>query len=120
LKILILSCNTGQGHNAVAMALEEAFHHAGHTVVVKDTLDYVSHQISSMIAKGHSYLYRHFPRLNDTGYQYVEKHKAILDDRSPLYRLLLSGSERLYRFLRRRALTQSSRPMCMQASSGQA
>lgn len=96
MKILILSCSTGQGHNAVATALTEVFEQYGHTVVAKDALDFVSHQITSIISKGHACMYRHFPQLNDIGYQFLEKHKSTLNERSAIYRVVASGAERLY------------------------
>lgn len=103
MKVLILSCSTGQGHNAVASALTEAFEQAGHSVLIKDALDFVSHQLSGVVSKGHSYIYRHFPQLNDKGYQYLEKHTTNLVESSSVSRLLTPCTERLYRLFEQEA-----------------
>ena len=40
MKVLILSCNTGGGHNSAAKAIKEAFDERGHYCCVMDALSF--------------------------------------------------------------------------------
>lgn len=97
MRVLILSCNTGQGHNSCAGALKEVFDAKGHYCVVEDALSYVSKATSALIAKGHTFVYRHFPRLFRFGYRFAERHPGCYHSDSALYRYFCSSRQRLAR-----------------------
>lgn len=96
MKTLILSCNTGQGHNSCARALREVYQAHGDVCEIKDALAYVATWVSKCISNGHVYIYRHFPGAFRVGYTCSEKHPALFDRHSGVYRLLALGAERLY------------------------
>ncbi len=73
MKLLILSCNTGEGHNTAANALTEAFEKRGDTCVVADALGYMSKTASEFICNWHVRLYRHLPYAFNMGYKAAEK-----------------------------------------------
>ena len=50
MKILILSCNTGEGHNSASRALKEEFDSFGIECEIKDTLSFASKKISDYIS----------------------------------------------------------------------
>ena len=81
MNILILTCNTGGGHNAVAAALTEAFRRRGADCTVLDGLSFISQKASKLVSRWHTRMYRHHPHL----------YKAE--------RYLARGARRLYRFL---------------------
>ncbi len=73
LKGLILTCNTGGGHNSTAEAIREQFTANGDTCDVADALEFVSENFSNFISRWHSRIYRKAPKLFNKGYSYVEK-----------------------------------------------
>lgn len=99
MKVLVLSCNTGGGHNACARAIREQFQSAGDICDIADAVGFCSKSLSQFITWGHSTMYRHFPRLFSFGYEFSEKHPGILKDDSIIYKLLTGGAEKLHCFL---------------------
>ena len=74
MRILILSANTGGGHNSTAGAIAEQFKIRGVEAEIADSLSYISEKVSDFISWGHSYVYRKLPRLFGIGYRFEEKH----------------------------------------------
>lgn len=95
MKVLILSCNTGAGHNACARALQEVFEERQVPCDIRDALAFVSKEVSKLISQGHVWLYKNMPKLWADGYSYAEKHPQTLDDESAAFRLLSLGCKRL-------------------------
>lgn len=98
-KVLILSCNTGQGHNSCAAAITEYFGEQNISCEIQDALAFVSDQFSHFISWGHSWVYRHIPWLFSWGYHFSEEHPALFKEASPIYKILNSGSEDMYRYI---------------------
>lgn len=96
MKILILSANTGGGHNSAAAALQEVFTEKGITFDVRDALAFVSEFHSDLISNGHVYLYRYLPKLFGVGYRFEERHHPRL-----LYDQMALGAKRFARFVAR-------------------
>lgn len=96
---LILSCNTGEGHNSCARAIKEIFdlHHADCDIT--DGLAFVSEKASDFISWGHTFVYRRLPGLFRWGYSSVEKHPDTLSEDSKVYALFSKGVERLYQYI---------------------
>lgn len=99
MRVLILSCNTGGGHNSCAAAIGEVFKKYGNTCEIKDSLSFVSDGFSDFISKGHSLLYRRFPGLFKNGYGFAENHPGVLKEDSSAYKLITKGAEKLYDFI---------------------
>ena len=78
MKALILSCNTGQGHNSCSAAIKECFEAHGTVCDVTDALGFISQGVSKFISKGHVFVYRHMPWLFRRGYRYSERHGEYL------------------------------------------
>lgn len=74
MRILLLSCNTGGGHNSAAAAIQKHCQERDIECEIRDALRFVSKPHTKIISGGHSYVYRHFPRLFGVGYRYEEKH----------------------------------------------
>lgn len=101
MRVLILSCNTGGGHNACAGAIQEAFVSQGYPCDIADSLNFVSDKLSKFMSWGHTAMYRRVPKLFDAGYGFAEKHPGMLDDDAAVYKLLTGGTERLYAHIQR-------------------
>lgn len=98
-RVLILSCNTGEGHNSCAKAIQESFEARGLRCDVADGLKFVSPLFSKLVSGGHIWIYRHAPALFRIGYRFTEKHPWVLKRKSFAYRLLGCGADPLYSFL---------------------
>ena len=95
MKVLILSCNTGGGHNSCAKAIGTELLKRGHTYETDDALLYVSKGTSRFVSNWHVRFYRYFPKLYNKGYQYAEEHPASFDESSAACRILQRGCKRL-------------------------
>ena len=96
MKTLILSCNTGEGHNSCAKAIKEYYDTVGDECVIKDGLEFISPKVSNFISWGHTFIYRHLPLLFKYGYVYIEKHPTMFKEGSFVYRFITRGTERMY------------------------
>lgn len=99
MRVLILSCDTGGGHNACAKAIQEAFLERGCHCDVADSFQFVSEKLSKFMSWGHTTMYRHIPGLFRKGYGFAEKHPAMLQDDAAVYKLLTGGTQQLYAYM---------------------
>ncbi len=74
MRVLILSANTGSGHNSTAAAIAEQLEKMSVEYEIMDTLAFISEKVSELISRGHSYVYRRLPHLFGFGYRFEEKH----------------------------------------------
>ena len=91
MKIAILSCNTGGGHNAAAAALAEELSARGHESRTYNTLDFLPKGAADLISRGHDFAYRYAPKLYGAGYRMEEKRPSPL-----LYENSIRGIGPLY------------------------
>ena len=96
MKALILTCNTGEGHNSVASAVCEAYAAHGAECHIRDALSFLSPKASELISRWHSRMYRYVPGAWKVGYRLFEQLPASREERSLMVRLLASGAERLH------------------------
>jgi len=99
MRVLILSCNTGEGHNSCGKAIREVFQTRGIDCEMEDALRFVSPAFSKTMSWGHTKIYRYAPKLFGSGYQYAELHTGIFEEQASIYKMLTSGTERLYQFI---------------------
>ena len=101
MKILILSCNTGEGHNSAGKAIKSVFEKNGDECHITDALAFISPVVSRMIVGGHVFFYRYLPSL----FHYIYDGAALLSKVSRgsgdtlIFRILSLGSKRLYRYI---------------------
>jgi len=95
--MLILSCNTGEGHNSCAAAIKNYYNSMNEECDIKDALGFIGPRVSRMFSKGHVTVYRYFAGAYRKAYGYYEKHPVRLMKRTGLYRLLYRGVGRLYK-----------------------
>ena len=91
MRVLILSANTGGGHNSTAGALAERLKSLGAECEIADTLAFISEAVSDFISWGHSYVYRKMPKLFGIGYRFEEKHPPRF-----IYDQCARGADALY------------------------
>lgn len=99
MRVCILSCSTGGGHNAVSSALQECFLRHGDVCDVVDAYSFFSPAASDFLGKAHARIYRHIPRAFSRGYRMAEEHPRAFRPGSVLWRVLTAGSDKLYEHL---------------------
>lgn len=100
MRLLILSCNTGEGHNSAANALKGFFEEKGEYCEVVDALSFWSPEKSKLISKGHVFLYRRMPKLFGAAYRFEEKNPPKDGDDSLMYDLVTKGCDALDAWLK--------------------
>lgn len=98
-RVLILSGNTGEGHNSCAKAIKQVFDAKCESCVIEDALRFISDRASGIISWGHTCIYRNFPWLFNFGYSFSSKHTGVFKQKNMLYNFFGKGAENLYRFI---------------------
>ncbi len=99
MRLLILSCNTGEGHNAAAKAIREYFEKRNAVCDIKDAIAIRSPQKSRQISRQYAFVCRHIPKLFDALYRHAYEHRARNGSRSHLYKQAILSCDALERFL---------------------
>ena len=97
MRVLILSSNNGGGHNAAAHALRELFEAHGDVCRLEDCLSFISEDVSDAVAKSHSFVYRHAPKLFASGYRHTQRHPETFKEHHNGRRMLRLGRRNLGR-----------------------
>ena len=97
--VLILSCNTGAGHNSCAKAVRDTVIERGDKCDIEDTLRFISDRASKVISGGHVGAYRRVPRLFGKGYSYAERHRNLFAEDTVLYNYFVKASDGIYRLI---------------------
>ena len=89
MKILILSCNTGGGHNSAAKAIKEAFDEKGHTCDIMDVLAFGGQKASDLVCDAYIEMVKKTPQLFGKIYEMGNKVGQFNQEngklRSPVY-----------------------------------
>ena len=101
MKTLVLSCNTGEGHNSCANAIKQYYEDHGEVCDVADSLGLFSPMVSNMISKWHVRIYRYTPKLFNKGYNLLENHPRLSNERSGIYRLISLGAKKLAEYIKK-------------------
>ena len=90
MKILILSCNTGEGHNSCAKALKIAMDRRGIVCDIQDTLALVSDELSQRVANAY------VSSTQGALFETVYKIGSFVSDNIDFHQSLVYGVNRLY------------------------
>lgn len=99
MNVLILSANTGQGHNSCAAALQEYFCRRESSCEICDSLAFMSEGVSKFVCGLHVGVYRKAPGAFAWGYGVSENHPGIFGQKSPLYLFFKKGAKRLAEYM---------------------
>ena len=94
MKVLILSCNTGGGHNSAASAICAYFEKMNCECDIVNALDFLPKARAELISRGHELAYKYTPRLYGMGYRISE-----MTPQSRLYEQNAKGADELCRVL---------------------
>lgn len=95
MKMIMLSCNTGEGHNSTAKAIQNVLTARGVECEIMDVLACLSPSFSKFVCNWHARLYKYAPKLWDVSYRAFEKKHMRSDERAMLYELLRLGTKEL-------------------------
>ncbi len=98
MKTLILTCNTGQGHNSSAAAIKAVFEANGDLCEIADALSFLSKQASKIVDKCFTGIYRHIPKAFDSMYSEADSHHTLNTMESAI-KLLKFGCKKLYKYI---------------------
>ena len=76
MNVLILSCNTGGGHNGAARAIADEFASRGISSEVKNALSFAVKAEEDIIVDGYNFVFNHMPSVWKAGYTFAEEHTA--------------------------------------------
>ena len=89
MKVLILSCNTGGGHNSAAKAIKEAFDERGHYCCVMDALSFGGQKASDLVCDTYIEMVKKTPKLFGEIYKMGNKlgqfNQEMGKHHSPIY-----------------------------------
>ncbi|MFQ7281966.1 MAG: MGDG synthase family glycosyltransferase [Christensenellales bacterium] len=98
MKVLILSCNTGQGHNSAGRALFECFTHSGIPCEMKDALSFAGEKASRLVSSGYINMATHAPNLFRCLYA-AGGLVSTSRSKSPVYWANVSYTDALHRYI---------------------
>ena len=99
MKVLILTCKTGQGHNSSAAAIKQSFDSREIECDVADNVAFMSKLGSKMMDKAFTGIYRHMPKFFDKGYGKVNFRIFGMSSAEMFARTLLLFSRKLRRHI---------------------
>ena len=94
MRILMLSANTGEGHNSSAKALMEVLQSRGVECQLQDCLAYLSPNFSKFICDWHVRIYQYGGKIFDKGYRFLE-NTANPENFNHIYELISLGAGKL-------------------------
>lgn len=95
MKVLLLSCNTGEGHNACCRAIAERLQKANIPCDTIDALSCISPGVSHVLSASHKFVYRYFPHMSHWGYFFTDSHPILYQKGTPFYSFMQLGSRNL-------------------------
>lgn len=95
MRVVMLSCNTGEGHNSTAKAIENVLTQRGIQSRIVDVLACLSPRFSKFVCNWHVRLYKYAPKLWDASYRAFENKTMRSDERAMLEELLSLGTKKL-------------------------
>ena len=99
MKTLILTCNTGQGHNSTAASLKDVFEANGDICEIADALSFLSNEASKIVNKCFTGIYRHIPKAFDSMYTLSEADNHSVGAMESAVKILRLGCKKLYKYI---------------------
>ena len=100
MRILILSCSIGGGHDACARAISDEMTDRGNECVTRDALQFVFRGLPRAFSSSHVWIYRHTPAVFGKVYRFGETHPASFRPGTVFRRLFRRGTRKLGKYLR--------------------
>lgn len=99
MRVLILSCNTGQGHNSAGRAVKYELEKNGIYCEMLDALAFDSERVSKLVSNIHSKCAVHAPGVYAVGYEVAEKISRSGASPSVCYLANMKYAKELYEYI---------------------
>ena len=99
MRVAMLSCNTGEGHNSAARSIEKVLNEYDVQCELLDVLSCMSPRFSKFLCDWHARLYKYAPKLWDVGYRVVENQEHKLGDKKTITERFSFGAKKLKAWL---------------------
>lgn len=99
MKTLILTCNTGQGHNSSASAIMNVYSQNSDVCETADALSFLSKQASKIVDICFTGIYRHIPKAFDSMYSHSDTEAHPINAMDSAIQLLKLGCKKLYKYI---------------------
>lgn len=100
MRVLILSCRIGGGHDACARAVSDELTARGNECVTRDALRFVLRSLPAIFSRSHIWIYRHTPAVFGKVYRFGETHPAAFRPGTCFRRAFRIGTRRLSAYLK--------------------
>ena len=99
MKLLILSCNTGEGHNSAAKAVIEAAEGRGFECVMRDPMSFRSKSATKLVSGTYNGMIKHIPRAFGAMYKISDMVDSGIPGRSAVYRIYSTAAKKMSQFI---------------------
>ena len=99
MRVAMLSCNTGEGHNSAARSIEKVLNTHDVQCELLDVLSCMSPKLSKFLCDWHARLYKYAPKLWDVGYRVVENQEHKLGSKKTMAERFSFGAKKLKAWL---------------------
>lgn len=97
---LILTCDTGEGHNSCARAIKEVYDANGVPCEIINPVRFVSEWFAKFVHWTHTTVYQKFAKVFKVGYGFTQKHSRLTTMRGSFpYWVLSFGAQKLHEYI---------------------
>ena len=97
---LILTCDTGEGHNSCAKAIKEVYDANGIPCEIINPVRFVAEWFAKFVHWTHTTMYQKFPKVFKVGYLFTKKHNRLTTARGSFpYWALSFGAKKLHDYI---------------------
>lgn len=103
---LILTCDTGEGHNSCAKAIKEVYDANSVQCEVINPVRFVAEWFARFVHWVHSTTYQKFPGVFKFAYGFTQKHSALTTEKGSFpYWVLSFGAKKLHEYILQKGIT---------------
>ena len=97
---LILTCDTGEGHNSCAKAIKEVYDAKGVPCEIVNPVRFVAEWFAKFVHWTHTTIYQKRPKVFEAGYRFTQKHNGLTTKRGSFpYWVLSFGAKKLHEYI---------------------
>ena len=103
---LILTCDTGEGHNSCAKAIKEVYDAKGVSCEIVNPVRFVAERFAKFVHWIHTTIYQKLPKVFEAGYRFTQKHSGLTTKRGSFpYWVLSFGTKKLHEYITQNNIT---------------
>lgn len=97
---LILTCDTGEGHNSCAKAIKEVYDAKGVPCEIVNPVRFVAEWFAKFVHWTHTTIYQKHPKVFEVGYRFTQKHNGLTTKQGSFpYWVLSFGAKKLHEYI---------------------